>query len=73
MPAYPRSTEPTVHARREPADGACSECGQAALQRYRVLSEGGWFDVVKCGACLASVAREPGPLFGVYEPIGAPR
>ncbi|MEN9704362.1 MAG: hypothetical protein RLZZ393_241, partial [Pseudomonadota bacterium] len=30
----------------------------------RVLSEGGWWEVVKCGHCLHSVSREPGPLFG---------
>lgn len=73
MPSYPRSTEPTVHARRAAADGACPACGEAALSAYRVIGEGGFFDVVKCASCLHSVSREPGPLFGIYEPLGAPR
>jgi hypothetical protein len=29
-----------------------------------VLSEGGWWDVVKCQRCLCSVERNPGPLLG---------
>ena len=32
---------------------------QCGLRRYPVLSEGGWFMVVKCPACLASLSREP--------------
>jgi len=53
-----------VHAPREPVDGPCPACGESRLQRYRVLSEGGWWNVVKCPACLHSVSREPGPLLG---------
>ena len=40
------------------------------LAEYRVLSEGGWWDVRKCQSCLASVSREPAPLFGVFTPLG---
>jgi hypothetical protein len=29
-----------------------------------VLSEGGWWNVVKCQDCLCSVERERGPLLG---------
>lgn len=58
----PRTAE--VHAERTPVEGACPECGQSGLQRYRVLGEGGWWNVVKCPHCLGSVSREPGPLFG---------
>lgn len=43
---------------RSHADGVCPECG-GALQRYAVLSEGGWFQVVKCQDCLHSMSREP--------------
>ena len=37
---------------------------------YRVFGEGGWWDVRKCQACLASIKRERGPLFGSYVPLG---
>lgn len=36
----------------------------ADFRRYPVLSEGGWFTVVKHQKTLESVAREPGPLLG---------
>jgi hypothetical protein len=49
---------------REPAPGVCGECGAGALKRYPVLSEGGWFMVVKCQACLASASRE------AWRPLG---
>ena len=61
---FMRPATPTVEARRLSVEGACPSCGTEALQRYRVLSEGGWWEVVKCGRCLHSVSREPGPLFG---------
>ena len=48
-----------VFAERTPAAGACPECGERNLQRYEVLSEGGWWVVVKCQSCLASVERTP--------------
>jgi len=44
---------------REPVDGRCLACGAEALQRYPVLSDGGWFIVVKCQHCLHSVSRAP--------------
>jgi hypothetical protein len=62
---FSRPTTPEVYARREAQEGQCPECGAAQLQKYRVLSEGGWWDVVKCSACLHSLERRPGPLFGV--------
>lgn len=49
---------------REPVAGICPECGAADLRRYPVVSEGGWFVVVKCQSCLASVSRERGPRLG---------
>ena len=42
-----------------PVQGECPECGTADLARYPVLSAGGWFEVVKCQRCLASVSRLP--------------
>ena len=43
---------------REPVEGVCAGCGAEALRRYPVLSEGGWFLVVKCQTCLRSQSRE---------------
>jgi vanillate/4-hydroxybenzoate decarboxylase subunit D len=68
--SFPRPSEPFLHVERVPVAGACPECGATALARYPVMSEGGWWDVVKCQTCLFSVEREPGPLFGVYTPLG---
>ena len=50
---------PTSSVVREPVDGTCSACGAEALARYPVLSEGGWFEVVKCQTCLHSEDRQP--------------
>jgi len=44
---------------RESVDGTCPECGHDGLQRYPVLSDGGWFIAVKCQHCLCSVTRTP--------------
>ncbi len=51
-------TSAGLRLEREAANGACPECGAMALGRYPVHSEGGWFYVVKCQACLHSVRRE---------------
>jgi hypothetical protein len=64
---FPRSEEQYLHVSREPADGACPECGASELKSYPVLSEGGWWNVVKCQQCLHSVSREPGPRLGSIE------
>ena len=61
---FQRPSTPEVHARREAVDGNCPACGQAGLQRYRVLSEGGWWNVIKCPHCLHCASRTPGPLLG---------
>ena len=70
MHSFPRPTQSHLSARRTPVEGACPECGAEALAGYRVLSEGGWWDVVKCQACLASLERRRGPLLGAYTPFG---
>ena len=61
---FMRPTTPTVHAERIAVDGLCPACKAPALQAYRVLSEGGWWQVVKCTQCLHSLSRQPGPLLG---------
>ena len=63
---------PRCHPHARPCRGACPECGAEALARYRVMSEGGWWLVIKCGQCLHSVSREPGPMLGAFVPLGAP-
>jgi hypothetical protein len=72
MHNFPRPTTATVFAARTPVAGTCPECGAQALASYRVMSEGGWWRVVKCCQCLHSLSREPGPLLGAFVPLGAP-
>jgi vanillate/4-hydroxybenzoate decarboxylase subunit D len=64
MQTYPRPSELRVHVEKVDVPGSCPECGSDELKRYPVLSEGGWWNVVKCQSCLCSVSREPGPLLG---------
>lgn len=64
---YPRPEELTLSVERESVDGECPECGASALAKYPVMSEGGWYDVVKCQECLFSVERERGPLLGPVQ------
>jgi len=49
---------PTLTVEREPVEGTCPACGRDELRRDPVLSDGGWFMVVKCQQCLYSVSRE---------------
>jgi hypothetical protein len=70
MHSFPRPSEPHLDVERRPADGACPECGATELADYRVLGEGGWWEVRKCQRCLASVSREPGPPYGSLTPLG---
>jgi hypothetical protein len=68
--SFQRPAERHLHAPRRAVAGTCPECGAEELAEYRVLSDGGWFDVRKCQRCLASVSREPAPPLGSYEPLG---
>jgi vanillate/4-hydroxybenzoate decarboxylase subunit D len=70
MHSFPRPQELHLVVEREPATGTCRDCGSTALADYRVLSEGGWWQVRKCQDCLSSVSREPAPPFGSYRPLG---
>jgi vanillate/4-hydroxybenzoate decarboxylase subunit D len=67
---FQRPSERHLHVERAPVAGSCGECGAQALAEYRVLSDGGYFNVRKCQGCLASVSREPAPPFGSYVPLG---
>jgi hypothetical protein len=64
---HARPSEPTLVVEREPVEGQCPECGESALQKYPLLAEGGWFDVVKCANCLHSVSRDRGPRLGPIQ------
>lgn len=55
---FPRPTEVAPVQERESVAGVCEQCGAEDLRRYPVLSEGGWFIVVKCQSCLRSLSRE---------------
>jgi hypothetical protein len=69
--SYPRPTQPVLFVEREPVGGECPECGASDLRRYPVLTEGGWFQVVKCQICLHSVSRERWHLLGPVEVLVA--
>jgi vanillate/4-hydroxybenzoate decarboxylase subunit D len=56
---FARPEELHLSVERETVEGSCPECGGETLKRYPVLSEGGWWMVVKCQDCLFSVEREP--------------
>lgn len=49
---FSRPSEAAPVQQREAVEGVCSECGAESLAAYPVLSEGGWFQVVKCQQCL---------------------
>jgi len=70
MHSFPRPEELHLTAEREAVDGTCPACGAQALAAYRVLSEGGRWDVVKCQECLTSVSRERAPRLGSLTPLG---
>lgn len=55
---------PTVSVEKHNVDGACPACGREELKAYPVLSEGGWFDVIKCQACLETVEKHEGNRLG---------
>ena len=64
---YPRPEQKTLAVERQPAEGTCPECGGDTLERYPVLSAGGWFDGVKGQEGLGSVQRVKGPLLGPVQ------
>ncbi len=68
--SFPRPGEPFLSVDRVPVDGACPDCGAIHLAPYPVMSEERWWRLVKCQVCPGSITRPPGPLFGVYVPLG---
>lgn len=70
MHTFTRPSDEQLFVERTAMDGACPACGAAALRGYLVLSEGGWWSVVKCQECLHSVSREPAPPLGSFVPLG---
>lgn len=69
MLAYPRPDSPHVSVPRAEVEGECPACGGDSLERYPVLSEGGWWEVLKCQGCLHSVSRERGSRLGAIHPL----
>jgi predicted RNA-binding Zn-ribbon protein involved in translation (DUF1610 family) len=67
---FQRPAERYLHVVRSAVEGTCPTCGAAELAAYRVLSDRGFFNVVKCQRCLHSLEREPAPPFGSYVPLG---
>ena len=67
---FPRPDQTHLSVERTPVEATCPECGATDIAEYRVLAEGGWWEVRKCQACLHSLSREPGPLLGSYVPLG---
>jgi hypothetical protein len=67
---FQRPSERRIYAKRTPVEGTCPQCGSSELAAYRVLSDGGFFNAVKCARCLHSLSREPAPPFGSYVPLG---
>lgn len=49
----------SINAPREVVEGTCPGCGEESLQRYQVVSEGGWYTVLKCQHCLHTLERSP--------------
>ncbi|HEY1777963.1 MAG TPA: hypothetical protein VGG41_17540 [Solirubrobacteraceae bacterium] len=67
---FQRPAQLHLDAERTAVEGTCPACGAPELAAYRVLSDGGFFNVVKCQRCLHSLEREPAPPFGSYVPLG---
>lgn len=61
------SGSPADTVPRDEVTGSCPRCGASVLRAYPVLSEGGWFQAVKCQQCLASVSRTPWSLLGPVQ------
>ena len=67
---FQRPAERRLSVERTAVEGSCPECGESELAEYRVLGDGGWFEVRKCQRCLHSLSRQPAPPFGSYVPLG---
>jgi predicted RNA-binding Zn-ribbon protein involved in translation (DUF1610 family) len=69
MQSFPRPVDAYPAVTRTVTDHSCPHCGLASVAAYRVLSAGGWWDVVKCTSCLHSIERNRAPRFGAFQPL----
>lgn len=68
---FPRPQDDRLYVERElVTEAECPSCGSNNVRRYRVLSEGGWWQATKCQHCLTSINREPADPLGSYVPLG---
>jgi hypothetical protein len=67
---FPRPRAERLSVERDHVEATCPECGGTDIASYRALSEGGWWTVVKCQDCLASLERTPAPALGSFVPLG---
>ena len=58
MDSFPRPKEERLFEEKENVEGVCPKCKSTDLATYRVLSDGGWWDVIKCQVCLYSLQRD---------------
>jgi uncharacterized Zn finger protein len=58
MDNFPRPKEESIFEKKEKVPGTCPECGGSDIKAYRVLTDGGWWNVVKCQECLYSLDRQ---------------
>lgn len=58
MKGFQRPTEERLYEKKEKVKGVCPECNSHDIAAYRVLSDAGWWDVVKCQSCLYSLERK---------------
>ena len=58
MDSFPRPVQERIYEKKKKVKSICLECGSHDIAAYRVLTDGGWWDVVKCQDCLHSLKRE---------------
>ncbi|MFC9980941.1 hypothetical protein [Gordonia sp. NPDC127522] len=69
MHNFPRPTQTRLYAERTAIDVSCPFCGSStSVASYPVLSEGGWWDAVKCQDCLYTLERTRSSRLGLFSP-----
>lgn len=61
MNAYPRPEAKEVYLQKRKVEGVCPQCMGHNVMAYPVVTDGGWWDVVKCQDCLHSLERKKSP------------
>lgn len=54
---HPRPEDKELFVNKTIVESKCPECGSDRVRYYDVVSEGGWWEVVKCQDCLHSLDR----------------